>query len=60
MNRLMKMSGDVIKRVCNIECFDNEIIIGVGLFEKNCRWMEIRLMIICGVLSIIVIQDRNM
>lgn len=58
-NRPMKMSGDVIKRVRNIERLDNEIIVGVGLSEKNCRWMEIRSTIIRGALSIIVIQDRN-
>lgn len=29
------MSGDVIKRVRNIERLDNEIIVGVGLSEKK-------------------------
>lgn len=30
----MKMSGDVIKRVRNIERLDNEAIVSVGLSEK--------------------------
>lgn len=53
------MSGDVIKRVRNIERLDNEAIVSVGLSGKNYRWIEIRSRI-RGALNIMVLRDRNM
>lgn len=53
------MSGNVIKRVRNIERLDNEAIVSVGLSGKNCRWIEIRSRT-RGTLNIMVLRDRNM